>query len=139
MGADLMGQYNLLFLPTAGQIRRLGKILAANFNSTADQTFVLDPGVTTFYITGGIATNSATNMTTAAGGIYTGAAKTGTIIVAAAQVYTGMTGTPTSAQALTITAAGLANTFAAAPIFSLTTAQGAAANADVYLFGLQLS
>ena len=75
-------------------------------------------------------------MTTAVGGIYPAASKGGTAIVLNSQAYSGLTG-GTLAIDLTI------DTVPAETIYkpiqqiylALTTAQGAAATADLYIFG----
>jgi hypothetical protein len=65
----------------------LFSLTAANMNSTADQALTKLLGFTNFLITRIRAANSSGNLTTAAGGIYTGAAKAGNAIVAAAGLY----------------------------------------------------
>ena len=71
-------------------------------------------------------------MTTAVGGFYSEAAKGGTALVAETQVYTALTGASVT---LTCTmaeiVAGLATVY-----FALTTAQGAAATADIPIYGI---
>jgi hypothetical protein len=106
----------------------------ANMNSTADQPFTMHiPAGKPFHVTRILATNAAVSMTTAVGGVYTGAVKSGTTIVAGTQVYTALAGATTNVEVLTITAAGSNNVFTTAPILSLGTVQGATAAADFYL------
>lgn len=113
----------------------LGKLAGANFNVTTDQNITIN-------ITGGAAkyliryitvTNASISLTTAAGGIYTAAAKGGTALVAAGQSYSALTAATIT---LDLTLAVPNATQTATPIvFSLTTPQGAAATADIYVFG----
>ena len=106
--------------------------IGANFNITTDQAITLPTG--TWDITGIEVTNASTSMTTAVGGFYTAASKAGTAVVAATQVYT----------ALTTALIVLACTRAASPkvtttlYFALTTGQGAAATADIRLYGTRV-
>lgn len=111
----------------------LGKLSAANFNSTADQAVPINNAVR--YRIRRISVLGATlSLTTAAGGLYTGAGKTGSAIVANTQAYSALT-TPTTALDLTLALPSLV-LLAATPLFlSLTTGQGAAATADVYVYG----
>lgn len=117
---------------TAGLI---GRLQGANMNATSDQQIPLF-ATKAFRITKIVVTNATVSLTTAAGGVYPAASKGGTAIVAAGQVYTGLTG-PTLALNLTIvTAPG--NTYypSTQPVFlALTTPQGAAATADVMVYG----
>lgn len=74
---------------------------------------------------------------TAVGGIYTGAGKTGTILVAAAQAYTQISDAGLGL-VLTLAAAALAKQ-TATPIFALTTPQGAARLANIEVIGIALT
>lgn len=113
--------------------RLLGKIIGANFDSTGDQAIAGFP--TKYIVRRIVATNASLNMTTAQGGFYTGAAKTGTTIVAAGQVYTALSAA-TKFVDLTIAAGALSDVLVATTIyFALTVAQGAAATGDLYVFG----
>lgn len=118
--------------------------LNCSFNDTNDQPFVIPAAITVFCITRIIVTNASLNLTTAVGGFYTGASKTGTIIVAAAQTYTSLTSSsklmnPTLASGGSGTRFSAANVTANTIYLSLTTGQGAAATADVYLCGFDLT
>lgn len=120
----------------AGQF--LGRLIGANMNSTGDQQFTMYfdlPSGFKYLISGIVATNCAVSLTTAAGGVYTAAAKGGTALVANSQGYTGLTGTVTQALSLTLAAGATGNVWDVAPYLSLTTAQGAAATADFYIKG----
>lgn len=109
----------------------LGKIIGANFNSTADQ--VISIPFSSWHPTRVTVTNASANLTTAAGGLYTGASKTGTAVVAAAQVYSALTA---SGKHLDATVAAVDRQSANPIYLSLTTAQGAPATGDVYVWGL---
>jgi hypothetical protein len=112
----------------------LAKLLGANFNSTADQLLTALQTVYKFRVTKITIENASLSLTTAAGGFYTGAGKTGDTLVAAGQLYSALT---TATVALDATL-NLPNKIEAAgtPIYlSLTTAQGATCTADVYVWG----
>lgn len=110
----------------------LGVLIGANMNSVADQAIAM--AAASYIVRRVTVCNASTSLTTAAGGLYTGAGKTGTILVAAAQVYTTLTGA-TLYLDLTLTAAA-AVLLAVSPLyFALTTGQGGAATADVRLYG----
>lgn len=118
-------------------IRVLFTLIGADMNSTSDQSFT-KLGTFTSYLPIRLSfTNVSTSLTTAAGGVYTAAAKGGTALVAAAQAYSGANAT----------GAGGACSFAplgagpqtATPILSLSTPQGGAATADFYYVGSAIS
>jgi hypothetical protein len=111
----------------------LGRI-TANMNITTDQAITINRENTTrkFIITRIVVTNASTSLTTAAGGVYPAVSKGGTAIVAAAQAYSSLTG-PTIV--LNTTLAVNRNYDINTIYFSLTTAQGAAATADVLVYG----
>lgn len=120
----------------------LGQLLGANMNVTTDQTIAMT--VMTMYASPDLilnphyridritVTNASLSLTTAAGGVYTATSKGGTAVVAAAQVYSALT---TAVKALDVTIAVLDTRIDKPLYFSLTTAQGAAATADVYVWG----
>ena len=116
----------------------LGTLIAANFNSTSDQQITIFSNPSKYIIRRIVVTNASTSLTTAAGGIYTATSKGGTAVVAAAQAYTTLTGA-TLFLDLTLNTSGSANITVKSSIpnlyLSLTTAQGAAATADVYIYG----
>lgn len=117
----------------------LGSLTGANFNITTDQAITIQSGITRYVIRRIMVEAASISLTTAAGGLYTNAAKAGTIIVAAGQVYTALT---TSAKwvDLTLTAVIGTDVLTATTVYlSLTTAQGAAATANVWLFGENLT
>jgi hypothetical protein len=115
----------------------LFQLIAANMNITTDQAFTKLLGFTNFLITRIRALNSSGSLTTAAGGIYTGAAKAGNAIVAAGQAYATLTGA-TIGMDLTIAAVGN-GLQTVTPILSLTTGQGSAMTCDMYIIGVPLT
>ena len=131
--------------PPLGQSETvLAQLLGANFNTTDDQAITLPDTITKFCLTRIIATNASLSLTTAVGGFYPTVSKGGTSLVANTQVYSGLTA---AASLLNPTLTSFANTtaFTASNLtnfsiyFALTTGQGAAATADIYLFGLILA
>jgi hypothetical protein len=119
---------------------QLGKLASANFNSTADQSITItNPAANGYLIDFILITNASVSLTTAAGGIYTGASKTGAVVLAAATTYSTITATTVNTAANASAVAGTRIWLNAATLFlSLTTPQGGAATADVYLFGRPL-
>lgn len=116
----------------------LGSKIAADFNSDSDQIITIFSNPSKYIVRRIVVTNASTSLTTAVGGIYTAASKGGTAIVAASQVYTALTAS-TLFLDLTLSATGNASTTVKSSIpnlyLSLTTKQGAAATADVYVYG----
>lgn len=115
----------------------LFRLLSANMNVTTDQALVKMLGFTTFLITRVRVANASISLTTAAGGIYTGASKAGNAVVAAGQTYAALTAANIGMD-LTLAAVGqgVQNT---GLFLSLTTGQGSAATADIYLLGVPLT
>jgi len=112
----------------------LGYRIACNMNVTTDQAISNLNNSLKFRPKRIIVTNASISLTTAQGGLYTGAGKTGTIIVAAAQAYSTLTAANIALE-LTLNSPNIVLP-AGTPLFlSLTTAQGAAATADLYIFG----
>jgi len=114
----------------------IGKLLAADFNSTADQQIPLNI-IQKYRVRRIVVENTTVNgMSTAAGGVYSAAAKaTGQgIIVAAGQVYTRLTNAVTALE-LTLALPNLILTALTPLYFSLTTGHGSAAFADIYVYG----
>lgn len=132
-GVDVLGVLNTVFgQPTQNpRYGLIGKIIGANMNSTADQTFTINTGIAKYSPDVIQATNASTSMTTVAGGIYSAASKAGTPIVAATQTYTALTGS-TKVLALTV---ALTDIQTGALILSLTTGHGSAGTADFYIWG----
>lgn len=115
----------------------IGVLKNADFNSTADQPFHIkhDDYIIRRIV---VVNRSATNLTLAAGGVYTASSKGGTAIVPAAQIYTALTGSrkyvDVALHANTTTNVQTSSTL----YLSLTTAQGSSATCDVYVFGESL-
>jgi hypothetical protein len=127
----------------------LGVLRSANFNITTDQSIAIVPltsnnagflaSATKYIVTDIYVANCSASLTTAKGGIYTGAGKTGTIIGATTTPFTNCAGA-TTMQRLSALTNEDSNTFTAATLFlSLTTAQGGAATGDVYILGLPIN
>ena len=116
----------------------LGKLIGANMNSTADQQITMLDNPSKFILRRIVVTNASVSLTTAAGGVYTAVSKGGTAVVAAAQAYSSLT-TSSLFLDLTLSTTSSASTTVKSSIpnlyLSLTTAQGAAATADVYVYG----
>ena len=119
-----------------GMDQLIGKLIGANMNVTTDQAIPITRiGSQKYLITKIFVTNASTSLTAADGGIYTATSKGGTAIVAAAQVYTALTAATVG---LDLTLA-VNNTYVLDNLYlSLTGAQGGAATADIYVFGVIL-
>lgn len=123
--------------------RVVAKRIGANFNVTTDQTLPIEvadtddlavTGEQLFTITNILVTNASVSLTTAVGGIYTAAAKSGPI-VSAGQVYSALTAA-NKFVLLTLSGTALTDVVNQANLYlSLTTPQGVAATADVYVYG----
>lgn len=111
----------------------IGRLIGANMNVTTDQPISILAGrYVVRFIT---VQNASISLTTAVGGFYTAAAKAGSAIVANTQVYSALT---TAGKIVNLTLAAVAGTDVrteALLYFALTTPQGAAATADVFIFG----
>jgi hypothetical protein len=112
----------------------------ANMNATTDQTMTVLIPANDYYIpSAAIAENCSVSLTTAAGSFYSAASKGGSVVMGsgATQAFSGCTATGLTDQLIAATAAqgNLHLPASTPPILSLTTAQGAAATADVYLYG----
>lgn len=116
----------------------LGTLVGADMNSTADQMITIFSNPSKYIVRRIVVTNASISLTTAAGGVYTAASKGGTAVVAAAQAYSSLT-TSALFLDLTLSTTSSASTTVKSSIpnlyLSLTTAQGAAATADVYVYG----
>lgn len=129
--------------PPAAQ-RVLAFYQGADFNDTGDQAIPIPAAITAFQLTGIVITNASLSLTTAVGGFYPQASKSGTPIVAATQAYSTLT---TGQKLLNATLASFGSTTRfsavnlpdAAIYFALTTPQGVAATADIYLIGIDLT
>lgn len=111
----------------------IGVLRSANMNTTADQ--LISISAKRFVVRRIVATGGSTPISTAVGGIYTGAGKTGTAIVPANQTYAALS---SSTKFLDLGQGLLTTTdsFTSGALYlSLTTPQGADATADIYVYG----
>lgn len=126
----------------------LASARGVNFNTTNDQPIAIPQRVTAFQLVSVLITNASISLTTAVGGFYPAAGKSGLAIVDPSQNYAGLTTSQTLQQAM-LTAFGQNTRLSSVNLgtiagymniwFSLTTAQGAPASADIYLLGVDLS
>lgn len=114
----------------------LGRLIAANFNSTADQAVPMNNSIKYRVRRITVLNTSVPGMSTAVGGVYSAASKAvgQGILVAAGQAYTGLTNAKTALD-LTLALPNLILDPATVLYLSLTTPQGAPATADVYVYG----
>ena len=110
---------------------------SADMTLTTDQTFSKVGTFTNYAITGIYATRKTGAFGVACvGGVYTGANKTASTVLAAVQVWSGLTG------AGTMQFATLANILQAAltatPILNLTTGNTGALTTDLFITGISL-
>lgn len=112
-----------------------GSKIGADFNSTADQnvTITAPAGATIYRIVRMNVTNATVSLTTAVGGVYTGAGKTGGVPIPAATTYSAITNRTANTAGNGQATAGASNLVltATALFFALTTPQGAPATADL--------
>jgi hypothetical protein len=113
----------------------LGVLLGANMNSTVDQPIVLE--CSKYRLREILITNASVSLTTAVGGIYDAASKGGNALVPATQAFNALTG---ATLAISPPLTGVTGQIATAQtiFLSLTTGQGAAATADIYVYGTEL-
>ena len=108
----------------------------ADMTLTTDQTFSKIGTFTNYVVTGVSATRKTGAFGVAClGGIYTGAAKSGSALLAAAQAWSNLTGGGT---AQTATLANILQSVSAnvTPILSLTTGNTGALTADLFISGV---
>jgi hypothetical protein len=107
-------------------------------NSTADQKITIFSNPAKYIVRRIVVTNASISLSTAAGGIYTAASKGGSAVVAASQAYSTLTSSALFLD-LTLNTSSSINITVKSSVpnlyLSLTTAQGAAATADVYVYG----
>lgn len=136
----LYGNPNPLYVPYVLG----GKLIGANFNSTADQAIPIASPHPKYRLAQIVVANASISLTTAQGGLYSAASKGGTTLVANTQAYITLTGA-----AVNSAGSVMLPTVVAAPgnttlwdigtiYFSLTTPQGAPATADIYIIILPL-
>lgn len=107
---------------------------SCDFNITTDNILVRQKACTEYYIDEIRVANASISLTTAVGGVYTASGKGGNALVANTQVYSALTGSGPGL-ILTLEPIGLGRQTAGTLYLNLTTAQGAAATADVFVFG----
>ena len=119
-------------------------------NITTDQAIPISVPSATYVLDSIWISNPSVSLTTAVGGFYTGASKTGVTVVANTQAYSTLTtnaaNTTGNAMAATLATAGTTTAFGGPTqtsavktlYLSLTTAQGAAATADVRVYCVPL-
>jgi hypothetical protein len=120
-----------------------GWLYAANMNTTADQAITISVPSGAYSINAILVSNPSVSLTTASGGVYTGAGKTGVTLVSNAALSgltTNTANTSGNLLALTLASGAATTNFLAASsstsntstiYFALTTSQGAAATADI--------
>lgn len=111
----------------------LGRLIGANMNTAnVDQKIPLSSSK--FRLRRILMTNASTSLTTAGASVYT-ATTAGGVNVVNTQALSGLSAA-TKCVDLTLSAASTADSIATGALFFyLTTAQGAAATADIYVFG----
>ena len=118
--------------------RVLFTLKGANMNTASDQVFSTLNNITLYIVTFIYCTNPSISLTTAVGGIWTGASQTGNNLVGAGQAYSSLT-SALKLLATTLASGATTNVQTAPPILHLATPQGAAATADFYVLGVDLS
>jgi hypothetical protein len=120
--------------PVAGT-RLIGVLRGANMNVTTDQAIQMF--CSKYRIKEIIVANPSVSLTTAVGGFYDALAKGGNILVPNTQAYAKLTGASLMMSADLTSYTGQVAT-AQNIYFSLTTGQGAAATADILVYGVEL-
>jgi hypothetical protein len=122
-------------LNSSQAIRLLGVVKGVNLNATGD-TPVQIICSTTFSVSNVILTNASISLTNALAGVFTAPAAGGTAIVANAALSAATGPTIVSQRTVASTAAltNVPNLFV-----NVGTAQGAAATADIYIYGYDFS
>lgn len=126
---------------TCGVRRLIGVALGVNLNAVADTPVQLQllPGAN-FLIDGVDVNNASTSITTAAASVWSGAAGTGVNIVTTGATNLNSLTSATKNLPMTLAATAQTTVFNQATqsnvlYFKVDTAQGAAATADVYIWG----
>jgi hypothetical protein len=121
-------------LATNQALRLIASAQGVNLNAVAD-TIAPILGAGNVSVQSIIVANASISLTTAQLAVYTGAGATGTA-VKSAYALSGNNSTT----AVVVTAATSTNSIAGSPLYiRCTTAQGAAATADVFIYGYDLS
>ncbi len=126
------------FYPALEQQGIIGYLKSANMNSTADQAIDILPGARgqTYIIESVTVVNGSIALTTASGAIYTATAKGGSSVISTGAVFNSINpGTQDYQRLATTTATTNIKQTLATLYLSLTTPQGAAATADIIIWG----
>jgi len=116
-------------------LRLLASAQGVNLNQVGDTVAQILNNSGRYSVQSIIVTNASVDLTTAQLAVYTGAGATGTAIKSA---YA-LTGNSTSAKTV-VTAATSTDAVSGTPLYiRCTTAQGAAATADVFIYGYDLT
>lgn len=114
----------------------IGRLIGANMNATTDQPIPMFLAAGTSYTPIALITrNCSVSLTTVQGGVYSAASKSGLVIGATTTPFTGCTGTGLTSNVFPTVTTQAAAVNPSTAFLSLTTAQGAAATADIYLYG----
>ena len=116
-------------------LRLLASAQGVNLNSVADTPAVVVSDSGNYSVQTVIVTNASTSLTTAQLAVYTGPGASGTAIKSAAA----LTGNTTAAK-VNLLSATSTDAVSGTPLYiRCTTAQGAAATADVFIYGYDLT
>lgn len=123
----------------ASQELALFRGINLNMAVTTDQALTALSGVSRYLVTRVVAVNRSGGTTVAcAGGIYSGASKTGTAIVGAAQSWLNLSASNKVVIATLAAVAGTDAQTSTTQYLSLTTGSTAACRADVYVYGIPI-
>lgn len=121
-------------IATNQALRLIGSAQGVNLNATGDNAVqIINAGrVSPAYV---LVTNASTSLTTAQLAVYPAPAAAGTAIIGA----TALTGATTAAKVVNTAATGTDALTGSNIYVRVTTAQGAAATADVFVYGYDLT
>ena len=122
-------------LATNQALRLLGSAQAVNLNAVGDTVIPVISCTGNYSVQSVIVANASTSLTAAYGAVYSGPGATGTAVKSA---YA-LSGNDSTTKVV-VTAATSTNILTGTPLyFRCTTAQGAAATADVFIYGYDLT
>lgn len=122
-------------LATNQALRLLASAQGVNLNQVGDTPAVVVSDSGSYSVQTIIVTNASVNLTTAQLAVYTGPAATGTAIKSAAALTSNSTAAKVNLLSATST-----DVVSGTPLYiRCTTAQGAAATADVFIYGYDLT
>jgi hypothetical protein len=114
----------------------IGKLVAADMNSTADQQIPSFIGGRDYRITGITAANASIPLDVAAGGVYTQPGKGGTAVVAPSQAYSALTAANLALDLTIDATAGVTILPGGTGLYlSLSSPQGSPASVDFLVYG----